>query len=72
MSSEFRVSSREPGTQNPKPETQNPKLKTRNLRRGRRTVFINRKLRELNLKIVYYGPALSGKTTMMVSAGAVR
>jgi signal recognition particle receptor subunit beta len=26
-------------------------------------VFINRKLGELNLKIVYYGPALSGKTT---------
>jgi signal recognition particle receptor subunit beta len=26
-------------------------------------MFINRKLRELNLKIVYYGPALSGKTT---------
>jgi len=26
-------------------------------------VFINWKLRELNLKIVYYGPALSGKTT---------
>lgn len=26
-------------------------------------MFINGKLRELNLKIVYYGPALSGKTT---------
>jgi len=26
-------------------------------------MFINWKLRELNLKIVYYGPALSGKTT---------
>jgi signal recognition particle receptor subunit beta len=26
-------------------------------------LFINRKLGELNLKIVYYGPALSGKTT---------
>jgi signal recognition particle receptor subunit beta len=26
-------------------------------------VFINRKLGELNLKIVYHGPALSGKTT---------
>jgi len=26
-------------------------------------MFINRKLREINLKIVYYGPALSGKTT---------
>jgi len=26
-------------------------------------VFINQKLGELNLKIVYYGPALSGKTT---------
>jgi signal recognition particle receptor subunit beta len=26
-------------------------------------VFINWKLRELNLKIVYYGPPLSGKTT---------
>jgi signal recognition particle receptor subunit beta len=26
-------------------------------------MFINRKLGELNLKIVYYGPALSGKTT---------
>ena len=26
-------------------------------------MFINRRLGELNLKIVYYGPALSGKTT---------
>jgi hypothetical protein len=26
-------------------------------------VFVNARLRELNLKIVYYGPALSGKTT---------
>jgi mutual gliding-motility protein MglA len=26
-------------------------------------LFINWKLRELNLKIVYYGPAMSGKTT---------
>ncbi len=26
-------------------------------------MFINRRKRELNLKIVYYGPALSGKTT---------
>ena len=26
-------------------------------------MFINWQLRELNLKIVYYGPALSGKTT---------
>ncbi len=26
-------------------------------------MFINWKLREVNLKIVYYGPALSGKTT---------
>lgn len=26
-------------------------------------MFINRRRRELNLKIVYYGPALSGKTT---------
>ena len=26
-------------------------------------MFINQKLGELNLKIVYYGPALSGKTT---------
>jgi signal recognition particle receptor subunit beta len=26
-------------------------------------LFINRKTRELNLKIVYYGPALAGKTT---------
>ncbi len=26
-------------------------------------MFINKKLREINLKIVYYGPALSGKTT---------
>ena len=27
------------------------------------SLFINRKTRELNLKIVYYGPALAGKTT---------
>jgi hypothetical protein len=27
------------------------------------TVFINWKLRELNLKVVYYGPAMAGKTT---------
>jgi signal recognition particle receptor subunit beta len=26
-------------------------------------MFVNWKLREINLKIVYYGPALSGKTT---------
>ncbi len=26
-------------------------------------MFINRKLKEIQLKIVYYGPALSGKTT---------
>ena len=26
-------------------------------------MFINWQLRELNLKVVYYGPALSGKTT---------
>ncbi len=26
-------------------------------------MFINRRMRELNLKIVYWGPALSGKTT---------
>lgn len=26
-------------------------------------MFINWKLREINLKIVYYGPPLSGKTT---------
>lgn len=26
-------------------------------------MFINRKLGELNLKVVYYGPSLSGKTT---------
>jgi len=26
-------------------------------------MFINWKLREINLKVVYYGPALSGKTT---------
>jgi signal recognition particle receptor subunit beta len=32
-------------------------------RRGSCQVFINRKLGELNLKVVYYGPALSGKTT---------
>ncbi len=35
----------------------------RSLHRGSCQVFINRKLGELNLKIVYYGPALSGKTT---------
>lgn len=29
-------------------------------------MFINRRLRELNLKIVYYGPALSGKTTNLI------
>jgi len=28
-------------------------------------MFINWKLREINLKIVYYGPALSGKTTTL-------
>jgi len=28
-------------------------------------MFINWKMRELNLKIVYYGPALSGKTTTL-------
>ena len=28
-------------------------------------MFINWKLREINLKIVYYGPALSGKTTSL-------
>ncbi|MBN1259541.1 MAG: gliding-motility protein MglA, partial [Anaerolineae bacterium] len=28
-------------------------------------MFINWKMRELNLKIVYYGPALSGKTTSL-------
>ncbi|NIN65587.1 MAG: gliding-motility protein MglA [Anaerolineae bacterium] len=33
------------------------------LHRGRCQVFINRKLGELNLKVVYYGPSLSGKTT---------
>ena len=33
------------------------------LRRGSCQVFINRKLGELNLKVVYYGPSLSGKTT---------
>ena len=27
------------------------------------SLFINRKTRELNLKIVYYGPALAGKTS---------
>jgi signal recognition particle receptor subunit beta len=26
-------------------------------------MFVNRKLGELNIKIVYYGPALGGKTT---------
>ena len=26
-------------------------------------MFINRRLKEINIKIVYYGPALSGKTT---------
>jgi len=26
-------------------------------------MFINRRLKEINLKIVYYGPAMSGKTT---------
>jgi signal recognition particle receptor subunit beta len=29
-------------------------------------MFINRRLRELNLKIVYHGPAMSGKTTNLV------
>ncbi|MBN1284780.1 MAG: gliding-motility protein MglA [Anaerolineae bacterium] len=29
-------------------------------------MFINRRLRELNLKIVYHGPATSGKTTNLV------
>jgi signal recognition particle receptor subunit beta len=29
-------------------------------------VFINPKRREINIKIVYYGPALSGKTTNLV------
>lgn len=28
-------------------------------------MFINWKMREINLKIVYYGPALSGKTTSL-------
>ena len=28
-------------------------------------MFINWKLREINLKIVYYGPSLSGKTTSL-------
>lgn len=28
-------------------------------------MFINWKLKEINLKIVYYGPALSGKTTTL-------
>jgi hypothetical protein len=28
-------------------------------------MFVNWKLREINLKIVYYGPALSGKTTTL-------
>jgi hypothetical protein len=28
-------------------------------------MFINWKMRELNLKLVYYGPALSGKTTTL-------
>ena len=27
------------------------------------TVFVNRKLREINFKVVYFGPPLSGKTT---------
>lgn len=31
--------------------------------RGAWAIFINRKLGEINLKVVYYGPALSGKTT---------
>ncbi|HEB64817.1 MAG TPA: gliding-motility protein MglA, partial [Chloroflexi bacterium] len=26
-------------------------------------MFINRKRKEINIKIVYYGPPLSGKTT---------
>jgi len=30
---------------------------------GGETMFVNWKMREVNLKIVYYGPALSGKTT---------
>ncbi len=29
-------------------------------------MFINRRLRQLNLKIVYYGPAMSGKTTNLI------
>ena len=29
-------------------------------------MFINRRSRELNLKIVYYGPAMSGKTTNLI------
>ncbi len=29
-------------------------------------MFINRRLRELNLKIVYHGPAMSGKTTNLI------
>lgn len=29
-------------------------------------MFINRRSRELNLKIVYYGPAMSGKTTNLL------
>ncbi|MEA3341255.1 MAG: ADP-ribosylation factor-like protein [Chloroflexota bacterium] len=33
-------------------------------------MFINWKLREINLKIVYYGPALSGKTTNLQSIHA--
>jgi signal recognition particle receptor subunit beta len=28
-------------------------------------MFINRRRKEINLKIVYYGPALSGKTTSL-------
>lgn len=30
---------------------------------GSHTMFINQNLGELNLKVAYYGPALSGKTT---------
>jgi signal recognition particle receptor subunit beta len=30
-------------------------------------MYINRRLRELNLKIVYHGPAMSGKTTNLVN-----
>jgi signal recognition particle receptor subunit beta len=29
-------------------------------------MFINPKLREINIKIVYYGPAMSGKTTNLI------